>query len=504
MTQLKRNVIANYAGSIWIALMYLVFVPVYIHFLGIEAYGLVGFFATLLSVFAVLDMGLSSTLNRELARLTSDNGSEQQMHNLVRTLALIYWAMAVFIVIIVVALSAYISQRWVKAENLSPATVQQAVILMGIAIGLQWPVGFYSGGLMGLQRQVLLNIINAIIATLRGIGAILILWLISPTIQAFFLWQIIISGLQTLLLGVALWRSIPLGKGKAGFRLSVLKGIWRFAAGMLGISILATLLTQTDKIILSRMLSLEMFGYYSLSGMVAMSLYRLIGPVFTGVYPRLTQLVAVNDQASLRTLYHSSCQVMSVMILPAAIVLAFFSKPVMLVWTQNLVTAEKTYLLVSLLVIGTALNGLMSLPYALQLAHGWTRLSLYVNLVSVIVLVPLIFFMTKHFGAIGAALVWVMLNTGYVMVDIQLMHRRLLRDEKFSWYWQDVGLPLMCAVLIAGVGRFLMPGSLSQPVLAVYIAFVSILTLGITAWITPATRHWVVQRFYKKEVNCDA
>jgi O-antigen/teichoic acid export membrane protein len=503
MTQLKRNVIANYVGSLWIALMAVIFVPLYIRFMGIEAYGLVGFFATLLSVFAVLDMGLSSTLNRELARLTSDNGSERQMQNLVRTLAVIYWAVAVFLVIIVVALSTYISQRWVKAENLSPATVQQAVILMGIAIGLQWPVGFYSGGLMGLQRQVLLNIINVAIATLRGIGAILILWLISPTIQAYFLWQILVSGLQTLLLWGALWRGIPLTREKPGFQLSVLKGVWRFAAGMVGISILATLLTQTDKIILSRMLSLEMFGYYSLSGMVAMSLYRLIGPIFTGVYPRLTQLVAVNDKAALKTLYHSSCQVMSVMILSAAMVLAFFSKSILLVWTQNPVTADQTHVLVSLLVIGTALNGLMSLPYALQLAHGWTRLSFYVNLVSVLVLVPLIFFMTKHFGAIGAALVWVLLNTGYVLIDIQLMHRRILPDEKWHWYCQDVGLPLVCAVLIAGIGRSLMPDSISQPVMAFYIAVVSMLTLGITAWFTPATRGWVLQRFYKKEVNSD-
>ncbi len=484
--------------------MALVFIPLYIHFMGIEAYGLVGFFSTLLSVFALLDMGLSSTLNRELARLTSKPGSEHQMQNLVRTLGFIYWAMAGFIVVIVIALSAYLSQRWVRAENLSPGTIQQAVILMGIAIGLQWPVGFYSGGLMGLQRQVLLNAVNVVMATVRGIGAILILWLISPTIQAFFCWQIVASGLQTLLLGGALWRSLPVGRKKAVFKFSILKDVWRFAAGMLGISILATLLTQTDKILLSRMLPLKMFGYYSLAGVVAMSLYRLIGPIFNGVYPRLTQLVTVNDQASLKALYHYSCQVMSVMILPAAMVLAFFSKSILLLWTQNPVTAEQTYVLVSLLVIGTALNGLMSMPYALQLAHGWTKLGFYVNLVSVIVLVPLIFFMTRHFGAIGAAFVWVILNCGYVLINIQLMHRRLLPDETLRWYCQDVGIPMLCSVLTAGIGRLLMPDAMPQVVLIIYIAGVSILSLFLTAWVVPATRRWMLQRFYKKEVSCES
>ena len=468
--------------------MSFIFIPIYIYFMGIEAYGLVGFFATLLSVFVLLEMGLSSTLNRELAKLSVQPGCGQQMRNLVRTLGLIYWAVAVLIAVVVIALSTYLSQRWVRVENLSPETVRQAVLLMGIAIGLQWPAGFYSGGLMGLQRQVLLNVINSALATLRGGGAILILWLISPTIQAFFIWQIIISGMQTLLLGAALWRGMPESKEKASFQMGILREVWRFATGMFGISFLGILLTQTDKILLSRMLSLEMFGYYSLAGVVSMSLYRLAAPLFISVYPRLTQLVTVNDQVALKTLYHQSCQLMSVMILPAAMVLAFFSESILLLWTQNSVTTEQTHVLVSLLVIGTALSGLMNLPYALQLAHGWTKLSFYVNLASVIVLVPLIFFMVKHFGAIGAAIVWVTLNLGYVLITIQLMHRRLIPKEKWSWYYQDVGIPMTAAVFISGTGRFLMAADLSSGGLFFYIVLVSIMTQCGAIFGTPATR----------------
>ncbi|WP_092215443.1 oligosaccharide flippase family protein [Desulfoluna spongiiphila] len=499
---IKRNIIANFAGSIWMALMSLVFIPLYIHFTGIEAYGLVGFYATLQGVFALLDMGLSSTLNREMAGLSAEVGREQEMRNMVRTLEFIYWGVAVAIVVVIVLLSGYISQHWVTAEHLSPETVREAVILMGIATGLQWPVSFYSGGLMGLQGQVLLNVVNIIMATLRGVGAVLILWLVSPTIGAFFSWQIVVSGTTTLLLAGALWYSMPKSRGKACFQASVLRRIWRFAVGMFGISLLATLLTQMDKIILSRMLPLEMFGYYTLSGVVALSLFRLIGPIFNGVYPRLTQLVTLNDQFAIKELYHRSCQVMSLMILPAAFVLAFFSRELLLLWTQNVVTAERAYLLVSLLVTGTALNGLMNIPYALQLAHGWTKLAFYVNLVSVIILFPLIFFMTKHYGAVGGASVWVILNSGYVLITIQLMHRRLLPDEKMYWYGRDVGLPLLCAVVTAGCGRILMPDSLSQLGVVFYIAVVSLLTFGFAAWVTPETRRWIVQRLSYRTVKC--
>ena len=77
--------------------MSLVFVPLYIKFMGIESYGLVGIFASLFALFGLLDMGLSTTLNRELARLSAVPDRAGEMRNLVRTLEIIYWGMAVVI-----------------------------------------------------------------------------------------------------------------------------------------------------------------------------------------------------------------------------------------------------------------------------------------------------------------------------------------------------------------------------------------------------------------------
>ncbi len=45
------------------------FVPLYIKFIGIEAYGLIGLFFVMQALFAVMDMGLSATASREIARL---------------------------------------------------------------------------------------------------------------------------------------------------------------------------------------------------------------------------------------------------------------------------------------------------------------------------------------------------------------------------------------------------------------------------------------------------
>ncbi len=126
-------------------------------------------------------------------------------------------------------------------------------------------MGLYAGGMRGLERQVLLNGVDACMATCRGVGAVLVLWLVSPTVEAFFVWQIAISATHTGLVAVFLWRNIPTSTRVPCFRVQMLKNTWRFAAGIAGTNLLATILRQMDKVILTRMLSLEMFGYYSLA-----------------------------------------------------------------------------------------------------------------------------------------------------------------------------------------------------------------------------------------------
>jgi O-antigen/teichoic acid export membrane protein len=491
MTFIKKNIAANFVGNFWQVLMNVVFVPLYIKFMGVEAYGLIGIFTTLQGMLAILDAGLSSTLNREMARLSALPGKEQDMRNTVRTLETIYWCLSIFIGLGVMVLSPFVAHHWINVGKLPPETIEHSVLIMGFVVSLQMIAGFYSGGLMGLQRQVLLSAVNVIMGTLRGVGAVLLLWLVSSSIQAFFIWQIAISFIHTLLLALFLWRELPGQRNPATFQRRLLTGIWRFTAGISGITILGAIVAQLDKIILSKMLSLEMFGYYTVASVVAMSLGRLTSPIFFGTYPRLTQLVSLNDQEGLIRLYHKSCQLMSVMILPAAIVVAMFSNEILLLWMHDAATAEKSHLLVTILVCGTALNGLMGLPYALQLAYGWTSLCLIKCIIMVLLMAPLTIFMTIHGGAIGAASVWLFINLCDILLSIPVMHWRLLRSEKWRWYRQDVGIPLATGLIIAGLGRAFIGGAMSQFMMWLSIILISVITFGITATMTPAVRTWL-------------
>ena len=160
MSLVRRNIVANVAGRGWTALLSLAVVPVYIHFLGIEAFGLIGFFLSLMAMLSLLDLGLGTALNRQFARYSMQSGKAQEMRDLLRTLEIIYWLIGIAIGVAMAALAPVIAAYWLKPQQLPAETVAQALAMMGVAFACQWPRALYSGGLMGLQRQVAFNLLS--------------------------------------------------------------------------------------------------------------------------------------------------------------------------------------------------------------------------------------------------------------------------------------------------------------------------------------------------------
>lgn len=439
---LKRNLIANYLGQGWTALMGLAFIPLYIHYLGIEAYGLIGLFAVLTAWLSLLDMGMTPTLSREMARYTGGSHSAQSIRDLLRTIEVITFGIALLIAGSVALGSNWIATHWLTAEELPVEVVAQAFAIMGLVTALRFAESIYRSSIVGLQRQVLFNIVNSSVATLRGLGGVAILAWVSPTIQTFFFWQGLISILTLGILAAVTYMSLPRAERMARFSLDALRNVWRFAGGMLGITFLSLLLTQVDKVLLSKLLSLSEYGYYALAAVVAGMVYVLTGPITQAVFPRLCELYARDDSAALAETFHKAAQLVSVLAGSAAIVMILFAETFLRLWTQDPDLSARTAPLLSFLMLGNLLNGLMWVPYQTQLAHGWTSLTVKINIVAVAFIVPAILLVTPHYGAEGAAWVWASLNLGYVLIGVQFMYRRILTAEKRRWYTQDLLAPL--------------------------------------------------------------
>lgn len=446
---MRVNLLAGFVSSAWSALIMLAVVPLYLKYLGIEAYGLIGFFATTQALLQLLDMGLAPTINREVAR-ASASGNLQDAGKLLHSLAIIYWSMAGVIALLIIALAPLIAGYWLQSKNIPQQTITHAVMLMGLVVACRWPVGLYQGAVMGAQRLAVSSSINMAMVTLGSLGAVAVLAFVSPTIQAFFIWQACVGLVYAIVMRWAAWRIIGRLKGLR-FDVDQMKQIWRFSAGMSGVAVSAIIMMQLDKVLLSRLLTLEDFGRYALAGVVASGLYVLLTPAFNVIYPRLSALVVSGDTEKMINLYRSGTRLLLAVVFPIATAAAVFSKDLVFLWTGDSALASSVAPVVALFLLGTALNGAMHFPYALQLAYGMTRLPLLINTILMMFLVPMTIILAMRFGALGGAAAWALLNIVYLVIGTWLTHRALLKGLGIKWLVFDVGVPLTMSLILVGL-----------------------------------------------------
>jgi O-antigen/teichoic acid export membrane protein len=485
----RRNVVANHAGQAWAALVALICLPLYVEHLGIEAFGLIGAFAVLQAALSLFDVPIAASVNREMARFTAGAHTAAGVRSVLRTLEILCLAVAGLVISAVVVTRGYLAESWFQTGTVAPSTVREALLAMGIVAAVRLVEGLYRGALYGLQRQVFYSVANAVLSTLRFGGALIVVAAVSPTIEAFFLWQALTSFVAVIVLGLGVYRALPPADGTARWSSDAFHHLRDFTGGVMGITLVSLGLTQADKIVLSRLLPLETFGYYTLAVTVSNALYRLSEPIMDAVYPRLTELVAAGQRAGLAALYHDAAQLVSSCVVPAALVLSVFADGVLFAWTGDPVVAARTAPVLTIFAAGICLNCLMTVPYRLQLAHGWTSLALVGNTIYLVLALPALIWVAPRYGAIGGAAIWTLLNVAYLAINVPLMHRRVLPGELARYYLQDVLAPSAAAAAGVAVATFARPAPAGSRITwLVFLMAASAVAFALATAAAPALR----------------
>ena len=91
----------------------------------------------------------------------------------------------------------------------------------------------------------------------------------------------------------------------SSFSIKELSKIKQYAFGMIGTTILVLLLTQIDKLILVKLITLKEYGYYTMAFSVANMLNLIMGPLSQAISPKFSQLVAKEDSKAIIEIYDS-------------------------------------------------------------------------------------------------------------------------------------------------------------------------------------------------------
>lgn len=405
---LRRNILANYLGTGAVVLAPILALPWYLSELGPKQFGLIGFIAMLQAILGLLDAGMSQALVREVAvRFDTTDQGRNRTASLLLGFERIYWVFALWAGFVVVLLADTIAKHWLNLDGLPVTTGREAIYGAAAIFAAQFPGSIYRSLLVGGQAQVALNVIMAGGSLLRHVGGVVVVF-VWPTLSAYLIWHATIALLETLTRGRWAWSVLHVKRARVKWDANELRPVWRLVAGMSGATLLGALTVQMDRIVLSRMVSIEQFGYYTIAATVALGSLQLINPLIQAVLPRAIQMR--NDPVALRSLSVKLAGLIALLVGLGAIIFSTIGKWLLDVWLGNPEAVTTIYPMLAVLLAGVALNAFYNVGYVNWLAHQKVRRVFQVNAYALVLSVALIPPLVSWQGTIGAAFGWLAIN----------------------------------------------------------------------------------------------
>lgn len=480
---LKRNIVANYTSQIYGSLIAIVMVPLYVRYMGIEAYGLIGFFTMLQMWFQLLDLGLTPTMARETARFRGGAMGALDLRRLLRTLEGVFMLTGLVGAAAMIAGADVIAGSWLNAEQLSRNDVREAIMIMALIIALRWMCGLYRGVVSGYERLVWMSGFNIGFATARSVLVIPFLILAGPIPQTFFGFQLAVAALELAVLIAYVYRNLPStgGVSMGRWQFEPLRRHLRLSLSIAFGNVVWVAVTQTDKLVLSKLLPLSEYAHFMLAVLVASGITIVAMPVSMALQPRLTKLSAEGNDDSLIQLYRDMTQLVGVITIPVALMLAFFSEQVLWAWTGNADIARNAAPVLTLYALGNAIMAIGAFPFYLQVAKGDLKLHLIGNALFVSVLIPALVWAAWRYGMVGAGYAWLGANLAYFITWIPRIHNRLVSGLHRKWVARDISVIAILTVAGAATVQWYLTWPAERLWIAMTIGVVAIGLLAIAA-----------------------
>lgn len=490
------NIVANFSGVGARLIFALAFNIIYFRVLGSESYGLIGFYSSLAALSSLFDLGLNQTTVREVAKRDADPDRAGELRSVVFTLQLLLCGIGLLLGLLVALCSQWIAASWFSAARLTIPEVTASVLLMGGALAVQFPVNFYYGTLLGLQRQVLSNAIVVAATTFRGVLTILALFGFGASPAIFFFAQIIASVIEMVVLGCVIWRLLPSSAQWPRFDRGLLKSNWKFTSGAWLAVTFAQIATLADKIILSALLPLHLFGLYSLVVTVTSTIQRLAAPFTNSYFPHFVRSLEQDRPDLVSSGYRQASEAASAIFLSAGLLLMIYAGPIGRWLSADPEGAATLKWVLAMLAAANTLNVLMALPFSLQFAHGITAIALRLNFALCVLYLAALVLLVPRYGVNAAAGLWLAANAVMLPVLIAMTHRVILPGQAWPWFHRAVLLPGCGALVVLMVGAVVMP-ELSSASMMIWIGLNGALALVAALLCAPATREIITTRLQR-------
>lgn len=499
---MKKNIFANFIGKVWGIFANFLFIPIYIKILGFSSYSVISFTLVMAGIMSVLDGGLTATLSREFSRQDKNELEKQKTYE---TLEILYFIIT-FLGILSILLFSNLIARELTVKEFSTENLSLFLKIVSFDLAFQLLFRFYLGGLIGLNKQVLGNIVQVIWGVFRS-GLVIFVIYYKPSLVLFFSWQALTTILFTIVIKVILdtktYKKISFKLIKLRFnKLSFLQ-IKGFAGGMLLISLISAISSQLDKVLISKMLNLETLGYYTLGVSIASILIIVVSPISTAVLPKITEIFSIGKSLEAKNIFNKFSVYISIIIFSFLGNMIFFNKLIIWVWTGNKLLVEKSSIYVPIISIAYGFMVLGTMSYQVALAKGFTKYNTILGIANVILIVPSYYICGKVWGAIGISYVFMVLQILNFILYAFLINKKFINNKFFTVViLRQLLIPFSLSLILSyfiSNFTYLVDGNRILSIL--YFGISIFLTLLVLSLLLPREDKSIIKLFFKNNIK---
>ena len=394
---LKRNTFYNLTGSVLPIAVSLVTVPMYLHYVGVERYGVLAIVWMLLGYFGFFDLGLPRATANQVAKMKDATPTERQ--EFVWTALVLNSCFGLLGSLAVYLVAPPLLEHVFKMESHLRVEVVAALPWMACAIPLATITGVLVGALDGRERFLIVNSLQALSTILFQIIPLAVAIAYGAQLQWIVAAAVLVRVFTAVMLYVALAKEFP--NRHARFDMKWVKPLLSYGGWVSVTGFILPILESIDRFIIGAVLGARSVAIYTVPFNLVSRLRILPIAINRTLFPRLSSINHEGaDELSLRAM-----NLLVAIFTPVIVVGMFLVKPFMVIWVGNEIAQEAAPLAMTLMV-GVWINGLAHIPFCLLEAKGRPDLIAKLHLSTLPIFAGLLWSGAHYWGIQGVALAW--------------------------------------------------------------------------------------------------
>lgn len=410
---LARNMVWNLIGNGAPLIVALFSIPILIHRLGKDRFGVLALAWALIGYASLFDIGLGRALTQLVAKKLGA-GEKQEVPRLVWTSLLLMLLLGAVGAVAVVSISPWLVHHALKI----PETLQSETVRVFYLLGLSVPVVIVAAGLRGLleahQRFGLVNAMRIPTGVFTFAGPLLVLPFsqsLGPVVGVL----VVVRFVGCLAYLWLCFRVVPELGQRVAWHGPTAGPLLSFGGWMTVSNIVSPLMVNMDRFLIGTLVSMTALAYYATPYEVVTKLLLIPAAVVGVLFPAFSASF-VKDRSRASLLYGRSLKYILLTLFPVILLVVVLARSGLTLWLGADFARHSTRV-VQWLGLGVLANGLAFVPFSFVQGVGRPDLTAKLHLLELPVYLGMLLWLIRADGIEGAAIAW----TARVSIDCTLL-----------------------------------------------------------------------------------